>query len=877
MRIIKTILFSIFAVASIACAEAASLYVKDSDKGQLLEKIKKYDWGKEGLQNIKNRIDPFVERHATDPEWIVSRMAMYWKDGHHYTQCYLKNQNWDRGEGNAPVPTVRMPGMRTWNKYTNVPLEDRIPYNESGDMLGVSRTEPDSPPVLVPYKESGHMIRANNGEILSLAEDAAFLYWLEGDERYAQFASDIFYVWLLGTYYMNPILDPEESTGGKGGYEPGGICGYYDYEQIHDDLAMRGAAIYNFMYDYLENNPSDALSFTGKSLKEAAGDVFKRFIDIGMVRGGKTGNWNVNGWSVMLRPIMMLEDNDFYADGKGRDYYLNYLINESTPYHDAIPDIVKTYDPVTGLWPESPGYAFGVVGSLLDFAAVLRPLDIDILEAQPIIRKAALAVIPWMDSRGNLPVFGDCRGGAADFGTMEALLSYYTAKGDKENADYMAGILSNGMDKGTYKRTADNWVKLCNYVPIDKISSSSASPDRLSYSPFHRVGIIKSATDQPDLMAILYGGRDGSHLTANGLALQLFGNGYALAPDAAGYESYWSEDQKYHQSATGANTILPGYTAGEVEIIASDPVLPVSTFTSSDALTPWITAIEMKAAEKQRLATAISGPDKIGYYIDIFWSDQPENDYLYHNVGKSLSLEGGVDRQKISVESLDSLPLPSYQLGYKWFSNIKTPSNLPNSVRGVWDIDADGVKSMVMYVPSTANREFFLMDAPYTTLNPQLTPGGLSAAPLATPTLLIRQKGDAPIIGVFEPVLKDENIVEVNTLDANPAECALRVKCKNGITDILTASKSNTSVMADGIECDANLGMVRQEGKTPIMLYMIHGQNLKFKNMSVTSSSPVSVALYQNDGKWYYSSTGNATCQIGKTVYNLTEGYNKTL
>lgn len=55
--------------------------------------------------------EKYADRHAADPQWIISRLAMYWKEGERYTQCYLKNQNWDRGEGNAPVPTVRMPGM----------------------------------------------------------------------------------------------------------------------------------------------------------------------------------------------------------------------------------------------------------------------------------------------------------------------------------------------------------------------------------------------------------------------------------------------------------------------------------------------------------------------------------------------------------------------------------------------------------------------------------------------------------------------------------------------------------------------------------------------------------------------------------------------
>lgn len=246
------------------------IYVSDSDKAAVKEKISSHAWAKETFERIRRHVDPYVERHQKNPEWIVSRLAMYWKEGERYTQCYLKKQNWDRGEGNAPVPTVRMPGMRTWNKYSNVPLEERTPYNETGDMWGISRSDPSAPKVLVPYKESGHMIRGNNVEILTLAEDASFLYWLTEEEKYARFAADIFNTWLMGTYYMNPILDPDKSTGGTGGYEPGGICGYYDYEQIHDDLALHAALIYDFAYDYLLAHPHPHLATVGKSLPEVA-------------------------------------------------------------------------------------------------------------------------------------------------------------------------------------------------------------------------------------------------------------------------------------------------------------------------------------------------------------------------------------------------------------------------------------------------------------------------------------------------------------------------------------------------------------------------------------------------------------------------------
>lgn len=859
-------------------ASASSLYVTDADRAAVLSNAQTQPWGREGLSQIKARVDSLVARHDADPMWIVSRMAMYWKDGEHYTQCYLKKQNWDRGEGNAPVPTVRMPGMRTWNKYSNVPLADRLPYNETGDMLGIDRTNPDAAPVLVPYKESGHMVRSNNVEILSLAEDAAFLYWLEGDERYARFASDIFYAWLMGTYYMNPILDPDRSTGGPGGYEPGGICGYYDYEQIHDDLALHAAAIYNFMPDYLREHPSQALADAGLSLNDAAATVFKRFIDLGMVRGGREGNWNVNGWAMMIRPILVLESNEHYADGKGREHYLNYMLNESTEYHQAIPDIVKAYDPVTGLWPESPGYAFGVVGSLLDFAAILRPAGIDIIESTPVLQKAATAVVPWMDSRGCLPVFGDCRGGYADFNTIEKLYSYYAAVGDKDNARKMADIINNGIEKGAYRRNADSWVKLCTYAPLEAADVEAATRDRISYSPFHRVAIIKSPAGEADLQAVLYGGRHGSHLTPNGLALQMYGGGYALAPDAAGYESYWSADHRYHQSAAGANTILPGYTEGEVEVTAMDPALSTDAFASADALCPWITAVEMKAAEKRRTAVAVTAGPGVGYYVDIFRSQQPENDYIMHNVGKNLGIFNAKNGRELKYAALDSVPEPRYHEGYKWFTNVRRAEDAKAPIKAVWRIGEEGIEAMAMHLPYSPSRTLYAMDAPYTSLSADVVPGGVSSAPGTTPTLLIRQHSAQPVMAVFEPVMADGMMVEnVSQIMAGDNAAALSVECVGGIKDLIVSTTDNNAVKAMGLNCNGTINVIRTKDGAPTLLYMLNGTELKFGGIAIHADTPVSIALYKEGDKWRYSSSADATCRIKGKEYHLTKTINGQL
>ncbi len=859
-------------ISPVVWAAHPQIYVSNSDKAAVREKIRGQLWAKESVERIKERIDPYVDRHQSDPEWIVSRIAMYWKDGERYTQCYLKNENWERGEGNAPVPTVRMPGMRTWNKYYNVPLEERTPYNETGDMWGMSRVDPSTPKQLIPYKESGHMIRANNVEILTLAEEASFLYWLIEDEKYARFATDVFNVWLAGTYYMNPILDPEQSSKGKGGYEPGGICGYYDYEQIHDDLALHAAVIYDFAYDYLHAHPHPSFQKIRKGVTEVAGIVFKRFIDIGFVRGGKTGNWNVNGWNMMLRPILALEENSAYPDGKGRSHYLHYLTTESTPYHDAIPDILKSYDPVTGLWPESPGYSFGTVSALLDFAALLKRNDIDIIADNPILQKAALAVFPWMDGRANMIVFGDSRGGPASFGTFERLLTYYTQTGDAENASRVAAALHTGLSTGNYQRNCAGWVNICTYTPSIP-EGGKVEAERTSYSPHHRLITMKSEPEKENLMAVLYGGRKGYHLTPNGLALQLYGFGYALAPDAAGYESYWSKDQVYHQSPTGSNTILPGYTEGDITIRAMEPWVSSDNFVNTMSLSPYINMADVEAGEKRRVVALIKTTSDKGYYVDIFRSDLPDNDYLFHVVGRSLELKSTTGQQ-LPLTQVDRWE-KTYHSGYDWFKNLQKVS-CPDDFRASWHITTGAQPlSMQMWMLGAQGRELYNVEAPYTTLQKGLTPDNVSMAPSVTPTLVVRQTANnawnAPFIAVFEPVKGESAVRRLEKLKVDQSVAALCVHSEGERKDYVLSTVSPETSFTPGkqIRFEGSFGVITEMPEGVTQLYMVNGRKIEKGNCTIESSEPVSASIYRKDGRWFFSSDGNVTIKIGKKVYSV--------
>lgn len=622
----------------------------------------------ENVEKVKAKIDTLVNRHLICPEWILSRMAMYWKEGERYTQCYIGGQRWLRGEGNAPVPTLRLPGERTWNKWKRPALEELTPYNETGDLLCKdSQTDEEK---WIDYNHSGHSVRSINGEILQLAIEAAYVFWNTKEDKYARFAADIFCQALMGVYYMKPVInETPEDVEGKGGWTGGGILGYYDYEQIHDDIGFRLATIYDYLADYLYRHPTKTMLAIGKDVKRITNEVMRRFVDIGMVRGGKNGNWNVNGWDMILRPILVLEDNDYFDDGKGRNYFLHYLLKESTPYHNCIPDMLKQYDPITGLWPESPGYGFGTALCIKSWQKSLMACGEDVVGDNQVLQKAIDAIPVWSDWRGKSICFGDFRGGQI------------------------------GKDS-----------------PVGKMGWTASS-----FSPFHRMAVLKNFDDSSfPMMACLYGGRAGSHLSKNGLAVQFYGFGYALAPDASAYESYWSADYNYHQSVEGANTITPGYEEGEVKLNEMYPsVDPLRQFYAKDENAKKYQLADMTAGEKRRRVILVKAGKGKGYYVDIFSPGVENSRYIMHTVGRDVKVHSPKKDGSCVVD---------------------------------WDV-SDSI-SVRLWVSGGTRRKYSTSMKPASYIDASLTPNGVSTGKEKTPTFYSEQTAPVVYANIYEPYLK---------------------------------------------------------------------------------------------------------------------------
>lgn len=832
------------------------LYTSTENREELIEKIQNESWARQSWEALLEEINPHVDRHQSDPEWIVSRLAMYWKDGERYTQCYIAGQDWDYGEGNAPVPTVRLPGMRKWNDYYNGPLEDRTPYNETGDMWGVSRSSGDPTPVLVPYKESGHMIRQNNMEILKLAEKAAFAYFITKEEKYAKFSSDILWTWLLGTYYMEPPLDPSESTKGPGGYAPGGIMGYYDYEVIHDDRQEPAAKAYDFLHDYMNANPHAHLQQLDMSATDLAGTVFKRFIEIGLVRGGAKGNWNVNRYRHIIPSILVLESNDYYEDGKGREHYIPYYTEISRKHHAALPKIIENYDKDTGLWPESPGYASGMIGALLEMAMPLYRAGVNTIGDNPMIQKAAMANLGWLDARGNLVVFGDMRGGPLDFEVFERLLTYYRWEGNDADAAKIEAVINKGIRSGQYDRNEASWEDLILNQSL-QTDNSTLPYNRAAYSPFHRHLIMRNGNDENNgMMFTLYGGMKGSHLSANGLAWQFYGKGWALAPDGAGYESYWTPDMHYYSGPVASNTIVQGYAKGEITINAMDPEVPKGQFYNDVVINENCSFADVSADEKRRLIAMIRTSPSSGYYVDIFRSDLEENDYLHHNLGDEMVLMDETG-QPLQLADAD-IANPPHD-AYSFFENIRATAH-QGDFQAIWTINkVSPALNSYMWMAGQKGRTLYQMEAPHTTLRHDVTPGQVNKAPQTTPTLLVRQTdnngAENPFVAVFEAYEgKEKSVESIEKLNLHDDLVSLRVKSGNSTQLIYNATEDAVFKTGKSGEFQGVFGVISLKGEDLEYLYLGHGQKLKHDKVSLEAvSGSVSASLRFEGDQVYYS------------------------
>ncbi len=392
--------------------------------------IKKEAWAQDVFNKLKERTEVYTRRTESQPDWLLSRLAMYWKS--HATEVYVKGEVFDHAGGEkAPAPTVRYTGTRgTAATHGRPKLEDVVPYDDSaeGNVTFCNNALEGRPLESVHPSKTGRNIESLNCEILGIARDAAFLYWMTGEEKYARLAAGVFDTYMTGIYYRNVPVDLNH------GHQQT-LVGLTSFEVIHEDALHIVVPLYDFLYHYLQSNYPDKMMIYASALKKWADNI--------IANGVPHNNWDLLQARYIMNVGLVLEDNKEYADGKGREYYIDYVMNRSSIRQWSLTKLADYgFDSETGIWAECPGYSSVVINDYANFAHQFdHNLQYDLVKAMPVLAKAVATTPQYLFPNRMICGFGDTHPSYLSTNFFIRMIQNAQANGKKEQERYFTALL----------------------------------------------------------------------------------------------------------------------------------------------------------------------------------------------------------------------------------------------------------------------------------------------------------------------------------------------------------------------------------------------------------------------------------------------------
>ena len=738
-------------------------------------------------EKLKAKTDVYLNKVEQQPDWLLSRLQMFWKT--QATDIYIKGETFDHPGGEkAPYPTVKLDGTRSHGtSYDRPKLEDVIPYDDDaqGNVTMISKATGQMEKVH-PSK-TGRQISSLNRQIVGIARDAARLYATNKDERYARMAFGVFDTFLKGIYYRNVPIDLTHSHMQT-------LVGMVSFEVIHEDVINELTQMYPLLLNY---EPC-------RKNREFYDAALKKWADVIIPNGVPHNNWDLIQANFLVRIALVLQTDNHYADKKGRDYYLDYCLNQSTLRQWSIKKLAEYgFDPKTNIWFESPGYSIGVVKDFVVFADMMdREAGVDVFKEVPIITETVFAAAQYLFPNRMICGFGDTHPNYISTQIADILIAYADRHGNK-----------------ALKLRAEAFRKaILSDAPAQEIEQYVS---KTFYSPNVSWLMQRTGMDKQHDLAISLNGALGNHQHANGISMELYGKGFVLGPDAGiGKTLYSGDDYKEYYSRFPAHntvcvdgasdhTVMMSQHPFEVQFLGSVPdEKPSGTVT---ATVSQVYFLEPETQSDQLRTNGIIKTEKGGYYVDIFRSKRQDgkdkfHDYFYHNLGQTMTLTAanGGDLHLQPTEELAFAGGHLYAYSYIW---DKYSATTDKNVKATFTTTCpDGRKiDMTMWMQGHQDRDVFKALSPvnleYERL-PKFMPYKVDEQPVLT--YVARQYGDAwtkPFVAVFEPSDSQEpseiKKVEFFTPKGKDA-VGIKVTLKSGRVDVIVSTPDHYTVTSNG-------------------------------------------------------------------------------
>ena len=767
----------------------AALMLLSSSFGMAKKKVEDPE-----ITKLKAKIENVMSQVDKQPDWLYSRLQMFWKT--QASDVFVNGETFSHpGGAKAAGPTVKYNGSRsTASQYNRPKLEDIIPYDddEQGSVTYISRAtgkmEKTSP------AKTGCNLAGVNRQIITIARDAARIYAATGDMRYGQMAAKVFDVYMKGIAYRNVPIDLNH------GHQQT-LVGMTTFEVIHEDVINELTQMYPLIKPLVKDD---------QAVIEAG---FKKWAENIIANGVPHNNWDLFQADFIVKIALVLQDNQAYADGKGKQYYLDYIVNQNSIRQWSMNKLIDFgFDAKSKTWYESPGYSTTVLSCICDFANMLdEKAGIDLFKQRPILTEAVKTSAEYLFPNRMIAGFGDTHPGYLNTGGIDQVLKYATRHKNKNLISEM-NLLKNAV------------------APQAPISEIEAYTSTLFYAPNVSWIAMRSGMDkQHDLMASVNASL-GNHQHANGISLELYGKGYVLGPDAGiGRTLYSGLDYlEYYSQMPAHNTVVvDGVSSYPVmmsqhafKVVASYPEVskeqPASKKLSEQkekVSYATVSFIEPETQAQQLRTTAIVKTSaKGGYYIDVFRSKKKEggdktHDYFYHNLGQEMKVMDAASGLSLDMKPTEELAFAGGHLYAYSYIYDKKSAEMQNGVKTqfvtkilddkvVEAMDGQREITMTMWMKKDENRTIFQALSPVNLEYERMPnqPYKVDGQPVLT--FVARQKGEAwnhPFVCVYEPSSDTEpgDIASVDYFTpSEPSAVGIIVKLKDGTEQRIVCSEN---------------------------------------------------------------------------------------
>lgn len=724
------------------------ILVKSSERGQILKKIETQAWAKEIYIDLKIKTDFEVRKFNKNPKEYIKQLPFNWSQA---------------TQQNFP------PFYKT----------DHVENGKHRNLDNATNAEWKPAELLINY--------------LQVALDCSMMYYLTENKTYAYVASSLL-------YSFTKSVQKSTLSEWKG---RGGLLFPYDGFREVRVIGYKLPLIYDFIHSYLKQGGRSFDIIKNKKVpfpfKEVQ-NVFKTYANI-TVNYGQTGS----NHCALEAPSLVYNALGMDAE-KDREEWLSYFLTKSTKNQDALNVMALKYKNEGDIWPETSQYLNHTTSILVKLMLVVNKYNpsLELGKKYPNILYALPRLDYFIYPNHEIVRWGD--GHRKAHAPIDAYENAYVLA-EMDHLNYLQEkfipLISRAF-LSDYKRSTPEalfWYS-SDATRMKKNKIDLPNTDRVYHAGIVLQRNLSSTKNEKDGLMCTIGGAHMVHGHAEGMNIELYGEGQVLGADN-GRKKYGKDlHENYSRIFAAHNTVIVnGSSQGEggwvnleinpVKLITMEPKVgnnPVS-LNHSFSQNSFIDDKGDKAeAVQERTLSLVRTSPTTGYYVDVFRSKSKlpneYHDYLYHNIGdklvfenKDMQFEKTPDRFMKNANGTWKHNKEYRNPGWHFFKKVKTSSVYEGNVKARFATKKlkDGPVFMQLHIPGFRNRTFTKVKAPTTFESPE------PYDKLPTPTLVIRNTGEAwgnPFVVVFEPFNKNEKptITSVEKLEENGVYKGLIIK-----------------------------------------------------------------------------------------------------